>query len=159
LKSEILTMENRGGHWATPYVHIHTCVLGELDLWSKPSSSKPGLNPIWAEFIQTSPVFHTKNETGFSWTQILFAFIHLVLQSLGLWHGIFVYWTRKKLIYWYSPEKTRHKWKQSYWCQTWIKKQVYIGDGPETGGGVLERTLYKHTKELNLVFTDTSLLS
>jgi hypothetical protein len=28
------------------YVHIHTCVLGELDLCSKPSSGKQGLNPI-----------------------------------------------------------------------------------------------------------------
>jgi hypothetical protein len=40
-------------------------------------------------------VFHTENETGFTWTHILFAFIHLVLQGLGSWHGIFVYWTKK----------------------------------------------------------------
>lgn len=39
--------------------HIQSCVLGKVDLRSKPSSGKLGLNLIWAEFTFNSPVFHT----------------------------------------------------------------------------------------------------
>jgi hypothetical protein len=38
-----------------------------------------------------------------------------------------------------------------------IPKQVYNGDGSKIGGGVLERTLDKEIKEMDLIFTDTSI--